>query len=77
MTTITTTFSNQAIKLPKQLALLWQGKEVLIRASEDTIMIKKLEESPSLPELRSKMKKVGKFISKKDLEEAIKWARKK
>jgi len=76
MTTITTTFSNQAIKLPKQLALLWQGKEVLIRASEDTIMIKKLK-TTKLAEIEDRLKEIGKKITKKDIEKAIKLARKK
>ena len=76
MTTITTTFSNQAIKLPKQLALLWQGKEVLIRASEDTIMIKKLK-TTKLAEIEDRLKEIGKKITKKDIKKAIKLARKK
>ena len=76
MTTITTTFSNQAIKLPKQLALLQQGKEVLIRASEDTIMIKKLK-TTKLAEIEDRLKEIGKKITKKDIEKAIKLARKK
>ena len=76
MTTITTTFSNQAIKLPKQLALLWQGKEVLIRASEDTIMIKKLK-TTKLAEIEDRLKEIGKKITKKDIEKAIKLTRKK
>jgi len=76
MTTITATIENQMIKLPKNLASLWQGKEVLIRASEDTIMIKKLK-TTKLAEIEDRLKEIGKKITKKDIEKAIKLARKK
>lgn len=75
MTIITTIIENQIIKLPKNLSDLWKGKNVLIRASEDTIIIKKIQ-TTKLAEIEDKLKGAGKEITKTDLKKAIRWARK-
>lgn len=62
----------QSIVLPKE----WIGKKVFIRETNDTIIVKKMQE-PSLKNLRPNLLKLGKMISKKDLQNAIVWARNK
>lgn len=77
MTTSTITkIKNGAVVLPKEIQKLWRGAELIIIPSQDSVYIKKITKPPSLSELRPKLLKLGKMISKKDLDNAIKWARK-
>ncbi len=62
----------QNIVLPKE----WIGKKVIIRESNDTIVVKKIQE-PSLKNLRPDLLKLGKMISKKDIQDAVCLARNK
>lgn len=63
---------NGLVRLPKD----WQGSEVLIMPSEDSVLIKKIVR-PTLSELRPKLQKLGKLISPKNIRDAVKWARNK
>ncbi len=67
-----TKLAGQNIVLPKE----WIGKKVIIRESNDTIVVKIIQE-PSLKNLRPSLLKLGKMISKKDIQNAICRARNK
>ncbi|MBU4338448.1 hypothetical protein KKB43_03660 [Patescibacteria group bacterium] len=67
-----TKITGQSIVLPKK----WIGKKVFIRETDDTIIVKKMQE-PSLKNLRPGLLKLGKMISKKDIQDAVVWARNK
>ncbi|MBU4141505.1 MAG: hypothetical protein V1825_04405 [Candidatus Falkowbacteria bacterium] len=67
-----TKITGQSIVLPKE----WIGKKVFIRETDDTIIVKKMQE-PSLKNLRPGLLKLGKMISKKDIQDAVVWARNK
>lgn len=63
---------NGSVRLPRD----WQGAEVLIMPSEDSVLIKKISR-PTLSELRPKLQKLGKLISAKEIRDAVRWARNK
>lgn len=62
----------QSIVLPKE----WRNINVFIKETEDTIIVKKIQE-PSLKNLRPNLLKFGKIISKKDISSAVRQARNK
>lgn len=77
MVTQTTKIKNGTITLPKQLSKFWRNREVVVQGSEDKIVIE-----PSKPKKRifsketeKKLQALGRKITKKDIEEAIAWAR--
>lgn len=74
MTYTTTKIKNRTITLPKRLKKLFEGAEVIILPFQDGIYIKKISK-PSLKDLRPKLLKFGKMISKRDLRDAICWTR--
>jgi len=71
----TTKIKNRNIILPAKIWKKWKGNDVMIRASDDTIVIKKIEEADFWKTWR-KMKKVAAGITKRDIEKAVLWARK-
>lgn len=76
MVTQTTKIRNGTITLPKSLSKPWQGADVFVRASEDTIVIKRISRAPFWDIWQEiKMKGLGKKISQKDIKDAIAWAR--
>jgi len=65
---------NQTLTLPKD----WRGREIFVRRYKDTIVIKKVEKPGFLlfnKDTEKKLRTLGKKITKKDIEEAIRWAR--
>ena len=70
-----TKIENGKIVLPKDLRKEWSNSEIILFPSENSLYIKKI--SPSLSQLKPKLKKLGKILSQKDINEAIKQARKK
>lgn len=62
---------DQTFVLPKK----WIGKNVLIRESQDAIVIKKIEK-PEFWKSWEKMRGVSKGISKKDIQQAVSWSKK-
>lgn len=71
MTTSTVTkIKNGTIILPKS----WQGVSILIQKTDDAILIKKTQ--PGFWATWKKTKGISKNISRKDINKAIKWARK-
>jgi hypothetical protein len=75
MTIQTTKVKNGRITLPKKLWKKWKGVEVITQTSDDTIVIKKIE-NPAFWKTWERMGKVSKGILKKDIEKAIPYARK-
>lgn len=67
-----TKLTGQSIVLPKE----WKNIKVFIRETKDTIIIKKIQE-PSIKSLRPSLLKFGKMVSKKDIQDAVHWARNK
>ena len=64
--------------LPKELQRKYYNAEVIfVRGPEDSFLMKPVETAPSWKELRPKLKKLGKLISDKDIDDAVAWERKK
>jgi len=76
MTYTTTKIKSGTITLPKKLKNFFEGEEVIILSFEDGIYVKKIFK-PSLKDLRPKLLKFGRMISKKDLQDAIRQTRNK
>lgn len=74
MTTQTLKIKNGAINLPKRLGSSWRNVDIYLQSDKDTILIKRLK-PPKLSEMLDEMNQVGKDISRKYLDEAIKLAR--
>lgn len=81
MITQTAKVKNGQIKiaLPKELRRSWREAEVFVFPTEDTLIVKKFYQSPRIfnEEAEKKLRALGKKITKKDIDEAIAWARKK
>ena len=71
-----TKIENGTITLPKKIQRAWRNVEVVILPGKESILIKKISQ-PSLSELEPKLRQLGKVITKKDVNNAVKWARKK
>lgn len=76
MVTQTTKVKNGVIILPKKIRKAWEKAEVFITGGRDTILIKKVS-LPPLSQMLDEFRKIGKKITKKDVKEAIEWARRK
>ena len=70
-----TTFTSLQM-IPEKLRSAWNGRQVYLSASEDEIIIKKME-APDLWELRERLKNSSSEITDKDIEEAVLCARTK
>lgn len=75
MATETTKIKGGAITLPEKLRRDWQNAEVFLRFSDDTLVVKKVQKS-TFWETWRKLKALKGSITKKDIEEAVQWARK-
>ncbi|MBI2355850.1 MAG: hypothetical protein HYV13_01415 [Candidatus Doudnabacteria bacterium] len=71
-----TKIKNGKITLPKDLQKEWKEGEVLFMRSSGGFLIKSIT-PPSLSALRPKLKKLGKLVSSKDIDDAVSWARQK
>ena len=76
MTPKTLKVENGTITLPKELRQAWRDADVFVMPSKDSLYFKRIDK-PSLDKLEKKLKKVGRLITDKDIDEAVKWARKK
>lgn len=75
MTTATIAkIKNGKLSLPKKVQKSLRETEVAILPLEDGFYVKKISK-PSFETLRPRLLKLGKLISKKDINEAIRWAR--
>jgi len=80
MTIQTIKVKNGTIALPEKLRRIWQGADVWLQTDNDTIFIKRLTPpSLTLSEMMMQFRQAAKEnkITKKDVADAIKWARKK
>jgi len=66
----------KTIPLPKTARAKWENQEVVMNVTADAIIIKRIE-PPSWDELLPKLRKAGKQISRRALQEAIVFARKR
>lgn len=72
-----TTIKDGTITLPREIQSSWKGAEVYIRVSDDTAILKKVYNPGKIfnDEAVKKLKMVGKKITDRDIENAIKWTR--
>lgn len=75
MNTQATRITKGSIKLPKDLRDQWENTEVVLYGKEDEIVIRKWK-GQAFSQMLDALNKIGKTIKKKDVEEAIRWARK-
>lgn len=64
------------ITLPKDLRQAWKGGQVIFVRSDDGVYIKPITPI-SLEALGSRLKKLGKLVSSKTIDEAVRWAKQK
>lgn len=78
ITTLTKT-KRGAIVLPREVQKSWQDSDIYLRASGDTVILKKVHKARALfdEETRKKLKRLGKKITARDINDAIAWARSK
>ena len=76
MTTTLLKIKNGSIKLPKEVEKAWLGRDIYMSVSEDTILLKRMYQ-PTLTSMLPQLRKLGKLISKKDIDEAVRETRKK
>lgn len=69
--TAQTKIKDQNFTLPKK----WVGKDVIIKESDDAIIIKMVEKS-EFWETWKKIRSFSKDFNKKDIDNAIRWAQK-
>ncbi len=75
---IVTKIKDGKLTLPKQLQQKFNNAEVIfVPAAEGSFFMKPIETEVSWQVLKPKLKKLGKMISNKDINDAIAWARKK
>ncbi len=72
--TVTTINKDGMIPLPKWLRKSWQGSEILVLPSQDSVLVKRIVQ-PTLSELRPTLRKIGKKLPRRDLSTAVQWAR--
>ena len=69
-----TTQITTSIPLPKELLNTWKGSNVLIRGDQDTMIVKRIL-TLSKPDLKKKLRAVGKKMSVSDIGRAVLAAR--
>lgn len=70
------TLREGVIALPKALQKSWKNAKILIRMGPDTLILKKVQTS-SFWDTWEKLKTLDPKLSKKDIDKAITWARKR
>ena len=65
------------IAIPKELRSGWKDADVYMRISKDTVILKKVYQAGEVfdDETVIKFKRLGKSIKKKEIDEAVAWAR--
>lgn len=76
MTQTTLKVKNGTITLPKELQKVWEDADFVVRASYDSVILKKMTKD-SFWQTWEKMKSVSKGIAKRDIADAIAFARQK
>ena len=77
MTTQTAKVKNGTIVLPRELRKAWKMAEVFVFPSDDTLIIKKVQKplEADWKKYEEKLRKGGKKISLKIINEAVDWAK--
>lgn len=76
MVTKTAKIKNGTLTLPTELLKSWRNAEVYLTGERDNLFIKRLSKpSFSLSEMLDEFKKIGKNISRKEIEGAIRVVR--
>lgn len=67
------------IAIPREIQKSWAGADIYLRFSDNSVIIKKISAPKKLFEKKTvaALKELGKKISQKDIQDAVKWARKK
>ena len=73
MTTKTITITN-SITLPKDMQAQWKNQEAVMQVGVDTIIIKRIA-PPQWDALTPKLRKAGKRLTQKTIQNAVQWAR--
>lgn len=71
-----TKIKNGKITLPKDLRQAWKGGQVVFVPTESGFYVKSVT-PPSLDALASRLRKLGKSLTSKDIKNAVAWAKKK
>lgn len=73
-----TKLKGDTITLPKPLAREWRGADVFMHVANDTVILKKVYAPGRIfdPVTEERLKRIGKKITKKDIDAAVAWARK-
>jgi len=75
MTTQTIKLTKPVDFLPKNLQDSWQGVDALMSVDEDRIIINRVRSTPTLSELKPALKEIGKDITQKDIDDAVREVR--
>jgi hypothetical protein len=72
-----TKVANGSILLPPQVRKSWREADIYVSASDDTIVAKRLFKSGDLfnADTVKKLRRLGRKITRRDLEAAVTWAR--
>lgn len=77
--TIVKVNSKGTITFPKEVQeywkKYWKGADVYVNVMDDTVILKKMY-NPSFSELEPKLKKLGRLIKQKDIDETVREVRK-
>lgn len=72
--TTTLKVKNGVIRLPRQLQRNWSGAEVLVRATNDTVVLKRLRPARFWDTWKA-LKPLARKTTQRDINAAIRWAR--
>ncbi len=76
MTLQTTKIKNGKLALPNVLQKDWESSEVILLPTENGFFVQKINK-PSFEQMESKLKKIGKILTQKDINNAVKNAKRK
>ncbi|OGY91526.1 MAG: hypothetical protein A3H70_05365 [Candidatus Komeilibacteria bacterium RIFCSPLOWO2_02_FULL_48_11] len=62
---------NGAIDLPRELKKSWEGAQVFMSTSQNSIIINRIQSTPSLKDLRPKLQALGKMITQEEIDDAV------
>ncbi len=72
----TARIKDNTLTLPKTATKNWRNADIAVSVSEDTIILKRVAK-PNFWETWRKLKKSGRAVNQKDVDNAVKWARSK
>ncbi len=75
MATQTIKLKNGVIDLPRELKKSWEGAQVFMSASQNSIFINRIQGAPSLKDLEPKLQALGKMITQEEIDDAVREVR--